>query len=152
MKVSDKKQPLVEVVIRVEKKYDQVKGTEEKKDILGYLIPEFVSLTGMSDEQRADYKTMREIAPYTKLKPDERMKQTGDIAQIFNNSGKISVKEPKKINAYQLIQPNVMMKGKNIVKNYNDGSMNIKDPLRDVKEFKDWVVVYSQGRNPKFDD
>jgi predicted RNA-binding protein len=66
----------VEVVIRVDKKYDQVMGTEEKKDILGYLITEFVSLTGMSDEQRADYKTIREIAPDTKLKPDERMKQT----------------------------------------------------------------------------
>ena len=34
---------------------------------MGFLIPEFVSLTGMSDEQRADYRTMKEIAPFTKL-------------------------------------------------------------------------------------
>lgn len=107
IRVTEKKQPLVEVVIRVEKKYDKTKGTEEKKEILGYLIPEFVCLTGMSDSQRADYRVMKEIAPYTKLRPDERMKQTGDIVQAFNSSGAIQLQQPKRINAYQLDQPNV---------------------------------------------
>ena len=30
--------------------------------------------------------------------------------------------------------------------------MNIKARLRDVKNFKDWVVVYSAGKNAKYDD
>lgn len=38
-----------------------------KTAIKGFLIPEFVCLTGMSDEQRANFKTMKDIAPYTKL-------------------------------------------------------------------------------------
>ena len=40
-----------------------------ENEILGFLIPEFISLTGMSDEQRADYNTMKELAPFTKLEP-----------------------------------------------------------------------------------
>ena len=60
-------QPLVEVCIRTEKKL--VKGELIKNDIIGYLIPEFVSLTGMSDEQRSNYNTMKAIAPFTKLAP-----------------------------------------------------------------------------------
>jgi hypothetical protein len=40
------KQPLIEVVIRTDK---QIKnGQIVKTDVKGYLIPEFVSLTGMS--------------------------------------------------------------------------------------------------------
>ena len=73
LKVSAPKQPLIEVTLRKEKKMNK-EGELVEHDIIGYLIPEFISLTGMSDEQRADYKTMREIAPYTKLHPEERMK------------------------------------------------------------------------------
>jgi hypothetical protein len=62
------RQPLVSTTIREEKKLNK-EGQLEKTEVKGYLIPEFISLTGMSDEQRADYNTMREIAPYTKLKP-----------------------------------------------------------------------------------
>ena len=64
--IRDKKQPLVEVTLRTEKK-QAGNGVIESKDIIGYLIPEFVCLTGMSDEQRANYATMKELAPYTKL-------------------------------------------------------------------------------------
>ena len=30
----------------------------------------------MSDEQRANFKTMQQIAPFTKLSPSERVNQT----------------------------------------------------------------------------
>jgi hypothetical protein len=39
-----------------------------------------------------------------------------------------------------------------VVKNHGDGSMNIRDPLKKGEHFKDWVVVYSQGKQPKYDD
>ena len=69
LKVSAMKQPLVEVILREEKKF--AKGGEMIRDkIKGFLIPEFISLTGMSDAQRADYRTMKDIAPYTKLRPE----------------------------------------------------------------------------------
>jgi hypothetical protein len=50
-------QPLIEVIARTEKRINK-KGEIEKNDIKVFLIPEFVSLTGMTDDQRSDYKTM----------------------------------------------------------------------------------------------
>lgn len=37
-----------------------------------YLIPELVSLTGMKDEQRANFQSMRALSPFTKLSPNDR--------------------------------------------------------------------------------
>lgn len=85
LRTSTMKQPLVLTTIREEKKVHP-NGQQEKIEIKGYLIPEFIALTGMSDEQRADYGTMREIAPYTKLKPDERLNQTNKIIDILNQN------------------------------------------------------------------
>jgi aubergine-like protein len=79
LKISQKNQPLVEVVLRVEKSFDKAKGSIIKRDIMGFLIPEFISLTGMSDEQRANFNTMKSIAPYTKLSPKERVNQTNQL-------------------------------------------------------------------------
>lgn len=47
LKISQKNQPLVEVVLREEKKVE--KGEMIKTEIKGFLIPEFIALTGMSD-------------------------------------------------------------------------------------------------------
>ncbi len=47
LKISQKNQPLVEVVLREEKKVE--KGEIIKTEIKGFLIPEFIALTGMSD-------------------------------------------------------------------------------------------------------
>lgn len=127
-------------------------GEMSKKDIIGYLIPEFVSLTGMSDEQRADYKTMKEIAPYTKLKPEERMEETNSIACVFNNSKKFELGHPKRVQSYQLYQPYARLYNNQVLKNHNDGNMNVRDKLKNSVYFKDWVVVYSLGKNPKYDD
>jgi len=106
----------------------------------------------MSDEQRSNFQTMKKIAPYTKLSPEERMKKTGDIVQTLNDSDNIHLSLPQKIKAYQLVQPYVKVQGTQVVKNHGDGSMNIRDKLRSTVNFKDWVVVYSTGKNAKIDD
>lgn len=61
-------QPLVEVRLRQEWKFAKG-GKLEKKEVIGYLIPEFISLTGLSQEQRTNYECMKEISQYTKLRP-----------------------------------------------------------------------------------
>lgn len=80
------------------------------------------------------------------------MSQTGKIIDILNQNENINLDHPKKIKAYQLNQPFVKVQGTNIVKNHGDGSMNIRDKLRNSTHFKDWVIVYSCGKNPKYDD
>ena len=48
LKIMAYKQPLVEVTLRKDKRMNK-DGVLEEKDVIGYLIPEFISLTGMSD-------------------------------------------------------------------------------------------------------
>jgi len=48
LKTKAPKQPLLEVIIRTEKRMNK-DGVLEKIDVKGFLIPEFVALTGMSD-------------------------------------------------------------------------------------------------------
>ena len=38
-----------------------------------YLVPELVCLTGLTDEQRQNFRTMKELGRYTKLTAQERM-------------------------------------------------------------------------------
>ena len=69
--MSNKKQPLLKVVGR----YNQIhkEGKIERVPEYIYLIPEFVSTTGLTDSQKERYETMQIIAPYTKLTPQQRM-------------------------------------------------------------------------------
>lgn len=46
-----------------------------------YLIPELCRATGMTDEMRANFKLMQELATYTRLNPDKRVK----ALKKFNN-------------------------------------------------------------------
>ena len=59
------KQPLIYTISRIEKKIENGKIIEKPTYI--YLLPELVSLTGMSDDQKANHNAMKEISPYTKL-------------------------------------------------------------------------------------
>ena len=61
-------QPLIKVL--ADKKF--LKKNEEKKYI--YLIPEMLALTGMTDDQRSNYKIMKSVGEYTKLTANNRMK------------------------------------------------------------------------------
>lgn len=49
------------------------------------MIPEIVSIVGMTDKQRADHKIMKLLAPSTKATPTDRASQCFDIIQKINN-------------------------------------------------------------------
>lgn len=74
IKIRETKQPLVKVILHTDKKME--KGKLVEIHTFGYLIPELISLTGMSDEQRANHNTMKALAPSTKLTPKERLEET----------------------------------------------------------------------------
>ena len=50
------------------------------------------------------------------------------------------------------MQPYARLAGNFILKNHGDGNMNVRDKLRITVPFKDYVIVYSTGQNPKYDD
>lgn len=61
----------------------------EKQEVQ-FLIPELVSLTGLTDEQRNDHTVMTALAKWTKLRVDERVKETN---HVVNRLSKDAAKE-----------------------------------------------------------
>ena len=51
-----------------------------------YLIPELVSLTGMTDDQRSNFQTMKSLAPFTKLSPEARIYDCNLAAKTLNKA------------------------------------------------------------------
>ncbi len=118
---------------------------------MGFLIPELISLTGMSDQQRANYNTMALIAPFTKLSPKQRVGKTNDLVETLNRNGRLRIGAARRIVAFQLFQPNVKLFNTTL-KNHGDGNMVVKQKLKVPVAFKDYLIVYSCGNNPKIDD
>jgi aubergine-like protein len=104
----------------------------------------------MSDEQKSNYQTMKEIAPYTKLTPEERMGTTERLINNLNGPD-FDIGRPRNVVGYQLDDPEVILASKNVFR-AKDGSLNFKDKVKQAVNFKDWVIVYSQGKNSSYDD
>ena len=64
--IKDKKQPLL--VSRAKKK------TKEEEDVNKTiaLIPELCNLTGLTDQMKADFKVMKDVAQFTRVTPTQR--------------------------------------------------------------------------------
>lgn len=122
----------------------------EKIEIKGFLIPEFVALTGMSDAQRKDFGTMKEIAPYTKLTPQERMVDTDKIKEYLGATEDFRLGNPIRMPGIQLNEPEVRLQTQSF--RSKDGTLRFKDRVKIPVAFKDWVLVYSQGKNSSYDD
>jgi hypothetical protein len=61
------------------------------------------------------------------------------------------VGKARKMQGYQLSDPVVKLSDKNVAY-AKEGSLNFRDAVKESVEVKDWVVVYSQGKNAKYDD
>ena len=66
--ITDMEQPLL---VSRPKKKDIRRGIQG--DIL--LIPELCTLTGLSDDVRADFNVMRDVSAQTRLDPDARVRE-----------------------------------------------------------------------------
>ena len=149
LKVSNTKQPLLKVVGR----YNQVheNGKIKKVPEYIYLIPEFVSPTGMTDDQRSRHETMKTIAPWTKLSPNERIKNCEDVVRKINDAkGLITIKNPKKIEGQMLRMPDIHYQSKVVPD--EKGAIRNRGVLKEPYKFQDWLFVYSQGKNRGRDD
>jgi hypothetical protein len=104
----------------------------------------------MSDQQKSNYQTMKEIAPYTKLAPDERMHNTQKLIDSINGP-ELRIDNPRYVEGYLLNNPGVILASNSIFKADN-GTLNFKDKVKQAVSFKDWVLVYSRGKYPENDD
>lgn len=152
LNIKNNKQPLLLVEKAAKKQI--AKGGKEIEKIIEYiyLIPELVSPTGMTDEQRADHATMKALAPYTKLNPSERIKKCAEMVERINKTkGLIEIKAPKRLEGYCLQKPDLVYTGARIQPD-NKGNIKHRGVLKEPFNFTDWIFVYSVGKNEKRDN
>lgn len=75
--INDLNQPLL--VSRPKKKDIKVGRTE-----ILYLLPELCCLTGLSDEARADFSVMKDVAAHTRIAPQGRTQTLTDFINQIN--------------------------------------------------------------------
>ncbi|XP_050410260.1 piwi-like protein 1 [Patella vulgata] len=80
--VTDMEQPLL---VSKPKKKDIRRGQTENI----YLLPELCTLTGLSDDVRADFQVMKDVATHTRIAPEGRCKRLIDFINIMNRNPKV---------------------------------------------------------------
>lgn len=82
IQVTDNDQPLL---VSKPKKKDIRRGQTENI----YLLPELCTLTGLSDEARADFGLMRDVAVHTRIGPDGRVKKLMNFMGQLDKTDKV---------------------------------------------------------------
>lgn len=90
--IKDKKQPLIV----------SAKTNKDNVEIKTYLVPELCGLTGLPENLINDHTTMKQVAKYTKLTPEDRTKRMQNLLKQFTrmdiNSTPQQNEEERKIN------------------------------------------------------
>ena len=147
LKIKDVNQPLILV------KTNDAQGNPKNE----YYIPEFCSLSGLNDEATKDGFFMKELAKYTKLEPEERVKATNDFIKLLEDPEKkdnntLSAKEKMDLygikvsplnelfDAYYMNETK-LIGGNNKVIHSNDK----KFPILDKKDMLNWLCFYEKS-------
>lgn len=107
------KQPLVRIL---DNPIKMIKNQRIKEKLnYTYLIPELLSMTGMTVKQRNDRNAMKALTPFTKLTPKTRFLESQKIIQQIQSTDKlnqsqdtredfsmIKIQEPTLVKGYQL--------------------------------------------------
>lgn len=135
--ITKKRQPLVRCIVR--KPLGEV-----------YLVPELVSLTGLDDSMRADYRLMSAIAEHTRLEPQQRLStstelpekcaRSSSVQQLFSDFSFSLSPDPVEVQAYQL--PRVHVTASTEVPVNADGNFNLREnKVFKAGEIRRWVVM-----------
>lgn len=101
--IKNEKQPLVKVPSK-KIKMPNSKSAPERPEFI-YLVPEMLTLTGLTDAQRSNYQVMKSLDPFTKLTPQQRMRESGSLIGVLQDQEELMFKiraEPHQIEGYQL--------------------------------------------------
>jgi aubergine-like protein len=79
--IKNDKQPLVRVICKAPK----FSTLKDPKDQTIYLVPEMLTLTGLSDAQKSDFRIMKSLDPFTKMTPQRRMQDSSKIIDRLRN-------------------------------------------------------------------
>ena len=140
VRITDTRQPLIRSHIR---------RRLEEFDV--YLIPELVTLTGLDDRMRADYKFMATIAETTRLEPQQRLNTSKRLADSFNDNPKVQKvfrdfsfninRAPISVNSYNVSGENVYIGGNRTIPIGGDGNFQIRDNILEPVDLRNWVIM-----------
>lgn len=162
-KIRDREQPLV---YAIQKRRTMKNGKKVVIENKIHLVPEMLRATGMTDNQRADFRLMKEVAQYTKLDPKDRMGYIYEHGEALNAVKKGKVERnaghdididlySNEIEGKQLEFPRIQIGGKKTVPlSYKwGGNFQVKGKLLRPVNLNNWAIVYQDfeiGRNQMF--
>ena len=144
--IEEKNQPLIVV-----KKTDK-----DKNPVNLYFIPSLCHFTGINENLSKDYNFMRQLADYTKLSPEERVRRTNQFLSLLKDTdkreGQLSPKEKSEKYGIEIIPVNdsfraYQMKGTELIAG-NNKIISHKDkvfPLVKKISMKNWVCIYQKN-------
>lgn len=149
IEITDHKQPLL--LNRKTKKTAQ----SEEVDQFICLVPELCNLTGLTDEMRADFKVMKDVAMYTRVTPAQRLnalrafldniEKTPSAKQILSNWGMHI--ENATIDLWaRVLSPEVILFGggvKDTARNADWNSMVCKNRILGPMDLQAWYLFYT---------
>jgi hypothetical protein len=132
---------MIKAIVKVEKKIEKGKKFTKTPQAI-YLIPEFMILTGMGNEQRENHHTMQEVAEYTKTAPLEKKRRIDELSKKINNS-QVQIQSMAKMEGYKLKIPFIRAKKDHPID--LNGSFDFRDIIREEKIFEQgrWALAYS---------
>lgn len=151
IEIKDKNQPLL-----VNKLERRVSGKQEKEEIRFCLIPEICFLTGLTDTMRSDFKVMRDIATFTRITPNQRMKayqqfcqnvnKTPEARDILRNWGLTLDENSLQLQARQFDEENVQFKMKefSVGRGADFNKHCTSNEVLEVVSLKNWLVIHTK--------
>ncbi|CAD8192080.1 unnamed protein product [Paramecium octaurelia] len=123
---------------------------KRNQDKISYLVPELLTMTGLTDRQRCDQRCMQSVAKYTKLTPQQRDDEIYGFYQKLKkqlSKQNIQLSDDQKVCGFQLQAPLIYM-GNKEYQTDQSGFFMIKDPVFQGSHIQDWFMVYqSRGKN-----
>jgi aubergine-like protein len=128
------------------KKYREPNTNIEKTENV-FLVPELCKMTGMTDDQRSDFKAMKALSEHTKLTPEQRFRKSIEFGEILAKSSKSSGinidTTNSKVNATILNPPTIFFGG-NKTLTPTQGNYDMRNSIIDKTTFKEWSLIYQE--------
>ena len=162
-KISDKKQPLFEVLSP---------NPQDGSQQAIYIVPELCVLSGLDDSMIEDRDFMTALAKETKMTPYERIKKTNDFkALLESKTGKkitikgekgeskeielpspaevksnfnLEISQPKEFEADYMKLPIITSNKRKIELNKNNGTFQFKQEAEDIENIVEWCCIYNK--------
>lgn len=147
--IKDTKQPLIISYLRRR----DTEGKQIERKVC--LIPELCRMTGLTDEARADFNIMKELAYYTKLEPTDRMDRVADHVRNLNKDLqtqplKVKIEDIPTFMGSQIRVPEIRFQSETLKPAVN-GSFQLRSKVLQPCSLDNWILIYS-GRGKQDDD